>query len=640
MLKGIVRATLFLCMVVAVPALSSGQAATIVFVSLRFGGPAGVAAFAFGGSGKPVELPGVAGATQPARIAIGPDGKIYVVEANTVVVYASGSRGNVPPLATISGPRTGLDRPEAITVDSHGTIYVTNTHNGVTIFAASSNGDVAPIGTISGSNTGLDGPAGIAVDAGGKIYVANIRGNCVTVYAAGSRGNVKPVETIIGKVKYPVWFEPHGIAVDTNGRIYVLLQDAINVYSAGSNGGAAPIAVISVPFTGFLTDIALDSSGKIYLTNAVSPSGSFRSQVFVYSAVINGGASPVATIEGSKTGLDYPRGVAVDADGKIYVTNGGISVFSGDSKGNVKPITKITSNNTGLTQPYGVAVGSGGKIYVADKHVGPHSCGRVLVYRSGSYGDALPMATIEGPHTVLQQPIGIAVDSSGNVYVTNQEGINQCGPQHSTVAAINRATPYASVTVYSAESIASGGGDVPPVATIGGVGSQISSVALDSSGKIYATSGSPASVRIYPAISNRNVPPDAIIVGSQTGLDSPQAIALDSSGKIYVANARFGADPQGETGSITVYPAGSNGNVAPIAVIRGAKTLVNRPISLALDRYGTIYLVNSNAMTVYPPGANGNVAPIATIDASSSRDFRSFSGIAIAPPVQQSSAHK
>jgi hypothetical protein len=636
MLKGIVCAVLFLCMVVAVPALSSGQAATVVFVSLRFGGPAGVAAFAFGGSGKPVVLPGVADATQPRRIAIGHDGKIYVIEANTVMVYASGAHGNVPPIATISGPRTGLDRPEAITVDSRGTIYVTNYwDNGATIFAAGSNG-VAPIATISGSNTGLDGPTGIAVDAGGEIYVANIRGNCVTVYAAGSHGNVKPIATNrVGN---------HGvgrIALDSSGRMYLLSGNVVNVYSAGSNSAAAPIAVISVPVTGFLTDIALDSSGKIYLTNAVSPSGSFRSQVFVYSAVSNGGASPVASIEGSKTGLDYPRGVAVDADGKIYVTMfEGISIFSAGGNGNVKPITKITSNNTGLTQPYGVAVGSDGKIYVADKHVGPHSCGRVLVYRSGSYGDALPMATIEGPHTVLQQPIGIAVDSRGNVYVTNQEGINQCGPQHSTVAAINHATPYASVSVYSAESIASGGGDVPPVATIGGVGSQISNVALDSSGKIYATSGSPASVRIYPASSDRKERPDAIIVGSQTRLDSPGAIALDSSGKIYVANAGYEADPEGETGSITVYPAGSNGNVTPIAVIQGAKTLVNRPIGLALDRYGTIYMVNSNAMTVYPPGANGNVAPIATIDTSSTSAFRYFSGVAIAPPVQQSSAHK
>jgi len=309
----------------------------------------------------------------------------------------------------------------------------------------------------------------------------------------------------------------------------------------------------------------------------------------------------------------------------------GVHVYAPRSKGNVKPITTITSSNTGLTQPYGVAVGPDGEIYVADKHVGPHSCGKVLVYRSGSYGDVPPIAVIEGPHTALQQPIGITADLRGNVYVTNQEGINQCGSRHSTVADINRATRYASVTVYSAAAIASGGGDVPPVATIGGVGSEITSVALDSSGKIYATSWSPNSVRIYHAGSKSNVAPVATIVGNQTQLDSPEAIALDSNGKIYVANAGYGADLQGNSGSITVYPA-SNGNLTPIAVIRGDKALVSRPVGLAVDKSGTIYLANSNAITVYAPGANGNVAPIATFGTSKvGIGVGQFTGVAVAP---------
>ena len=488
MLKGMVRAVWLLGLIVAVPAFSSIQAATVVYVTLRFGGTPAVAAFALGG-GNLVQLGAIADATRPRRIAIGHDGKIYELQDNAVTVYAPGANGNVRPLATISGPRTELADPRSIAIDSRGAIYVTNiSAKGVTIYAPGSNGNVAPIGTISGTNTGLAGLSGIAVDSAGKIYVANMRGNCVTVYSAGSHGNVKPVATIIGKVKYPIWFEPHGIAVDSSGRIFLLMQNAINIYSPGSNGAATPVAVISIPITGALTDIAVDSHGKIFLTNAVSPLLTFRSQVLVYSADSTGNASPLAIIEGSNTGLDYPGGVAVDAGGKIYVTmDGRIPVFSAGSNGNVKPITTITSENTGLTQPYGVALGADGKIYVADKHVGPRSCGKVLVYAPGSYGDRAPIAVIEGPHTALQQPIGIAVDRRGNVYVANQEGINQCGPGHSTIADINRATPYASVTEYSADAIGSGGGDVQPVATIGGVGSEISSIALDPGGKVYAT---------------------------------------------------------------------------------------------------------------------------------------------------------
>ncbi len=97
MLKGMVRAVFLLGLVVAVPALSSIPAETVVFVTLRFGGPPAVGVFGFGG-GNIIQLPGVVDATLPGRIATGPDGKIYVVEGSSVAVYAPGAHGNVPPL--------------------------------------------------------------------------------------------------------------------------------------------------------------------------------------------------------------------------------------------------------------------------------------------------------------------------------------------------------------------------------------------------------------------------------------------------------------------------------------------------------------------------------------------------------------
>ena len=64
---------------------------------------------------------------------------------------------------------------------------------------------------------------------------------------------------------------------------------------------------------------------------------------------------------------------------------------------------------------------------------------------------------------------------------------------------------------------------------------------------------------VYPALGNStgllNEVPLVTISGSNTGLSYPEGIALDSSNNIYVAD--------NSANSVFVYPAGSNGNVAP-----------------------------------------------------------------------------
>ena len=66
-----------------------------------------------------------------------------------------------------------------------------------------------------------------------------------------------------------------------------------------------------------------------------------------------------------------------------------------------------------------------------------------------------------------------------------------------------------------------------------------------------------------------------MIAGPKTKLKQPVALAVDGSGDIYVANQLGGPVVTGECftmGAITVYAAGSKGNVAPTAVISGAAT--------------------------------------------------------------------
>jgi len=122
------------------------------------------------------------------------------------------------------------------------------------------------------------------------------------------------------------------------------------------------------------------------------------------------------------------------------------------------------------------------------------------------------------------------------------------------------------------------------------------------------------SVLIYPAGSNGNVAPIAAIAGSNTMLTLAAGIAVDKSGEIYVAVT--------DTNTIVGFPAGSNGNVTPNIVISGSNTGLASPDGLGLDQAGNLYVANCGcnygppgptSMEEFGVGVNGNVAPIRAI---------------------------
>jgi len=311
----------------------------------------------------------------------------------------------------------------------------------------------------------------------------------VTAYPAGSsNGDVSPLTPAPTDLASPGW-----MAFDAIGNIYVTNQvGTITIYAAGTNGDIAPIAIIAGSNTGLESPegIALDSYGNIYVADD-GPSGNGPSSVFVYPPLAVSGTgtlneTPIATISGLATGLSAPTGIALDSSRNIYVAdNFADSVFVypplGSSTGtlNEAPIATISGLATGLSAPTGIALDLSGKIYVAD-----NSADSVFVYSvlSPSCTSAspcaisvAPIATISGSSTGLADPYGIAVDSSGNIYVAD-EGSN-------------------SVTLYE----------------------PLASLLID--------------------LTAPDVTPSAAISTTMTtGLSNPQGIALDYSGNIYVAD--------------------------------------------------------------------------------------------------------
>ena len=119
----------------------------------------------------------------------------------SITVYPRDANGNVAPLRTISGPKTGLNWPMQIAVDEErGELYVANDmDHSIVVFKTTDQGDVAPTRIIKGPKTNVKNPTGVALDLKNKeLWVANMGNHAATVFPLAANGNVPPLRTIRG----------------------------------------------------------------------------------------------------------------------------------------------------------------------------------------------------------------------------------------------------------------------------------------------------------------------------------------------------------------------------------------------------------------------------------------------------------
>jgi hypothetical protein len=267
-----------------------------------------------------------------------------------------------------------------------------------------------------------------------------------------------------------------------------------------------------------------------------------------------------------------------------------------------------------MVSPAGIARDDQARIYVTNP-----STNTIAIYSGDATGNLPALEIISGYRTRLANPTAIALDQQGNIYVLN--------------------TATATITVYAPlpPFITVAGGPArlnqPPIAVIAGPKTKLKqpvALAVDGSGDIYVANqaGGPVvanqgftlgAITIYAAGSKGNVAPTAIITGPTTGLVDPVSIAVDSSRNIYVGNVftnvggSFIYQP-----NISIYPAGSEGDAQPTSVVTGTNPGLYNLIAIGLDSNRNIYAVGygaegNNLIDVFPAGSTGNIAPTATI---------------------------
>jgi hypothetical protein len=220
------------------------------------------------------------------------------------------------------------------------------------------------------------------------------------------------------------------------------------------------------------------------------------------------------------------RALSADSPGTIYVTDycsDAVTAYPADADGDVAPLPPAP---TGLAEPQSVALDQSGRIYAANGCDNLNS-EAVVIYGKGSNGNVAPIATIGGSNTGLEEVTAVALDSTGNIYVSGD------------------LTSGAGVAVFAPLGNSTGLLNEAPIATISGTNTGLQDpvdVVLDSMDHIFVLNVEANAVSVFSALGtsrgNLNEAPLATLSGSNTGLDVlPEGgMALDFSGNIYIPN--------------------------------------------------------------------------------------------------------
>lgn len=283
--------------------------------------------------------------------------------------------------------------------------------------------------------------------------------------------------------------------------------------TAAADVDRAPIGYLQGPDALLLGvgSLTLDANGDRYLTASTGKS------VTVHAAGATGNASPERRLVGAATTFDGPRGVAVDAAGRIYVSDvagadtAKVAVFAPGADGNVAPERTITGNLTGLDFVDGLGLDSGGRLYVANR-----DSDSVAVFAPGATGNVSPLRTIAGPATGLDDPRDILVEPDGTLHVVSQ------GNERLLTFA-----PGAS-------------GNVAPLRSIAGPATTLSTprgLARDGRGNLYIGSQDTPAIAVFAAGASGDVAPVVRLVGPQTDLGATAGVGVDAAHRVVVANS-------------------------------------------------------------------------------------------------------
>ncbi len=455
---------------------------------------------------------------------------------------------------------------------------------------------------------------GVAMDRAGNTYVADTFNSTIrkvtptgaVMTMAGLAGFTGTNDGISTAARF---YRPFGLAVDTNGNVYVAdtyNQTIRKITPAGAvttlagspglintNDGTGSAARFNYPL-----DVAVDTNGTVY----VADNGNHTIRKITPGGVVTtfaGQAGVPGSANGTGTGASFnaPGGVTVGTNGAVFVADtynhairkitaaGVVSIFAG-------AVTVSGTNNGTLfaarfDTPFGITADTNGNLYVADTY--NHTIRKVTAASvvTTVAGLATVSGRADGTNTTARfnYPTSVAVDHAGNVSTAD----------YSNNLLRRMATNQAVVTLAGR---AGGAGSADGTGTDARF-NYPSGMAMDGSTNLYVADLANHIIRkITPAGVVTTLAGLAGTTGTNNGtgaaarFNTPISVGVDTNGNVYVA------DTYNHTVR-KITPAGVVTNFAGLATVSGTNNgtgtaaRFNSPWGVTVGTNGNVYVADT-----------------------------------------------
>ena len=390
------------------------------------------------------------------------------------------------------------------------------------------------------------------------------------------------------------------IATDSSGNVYVTgfstgtgFTNDYTTVKYDSDGNELWSALYDGPVGGSdrAYDICIDSTDAIYVTGKSEGNATYDFATVKYDS--DGNELWAVRYDGPSGGSDEATAIAIDNLNNVYVT--GYSTDRGadyltvkyDSNGNELWTARYNSPYSSIDSAWDIAVDISGNAYVTGFSLGNGTSEDYATIKYDKDGDQIWVSRYDGPKSRDDRASLIKLDNAGNIYVTGYSCIGQRimeGASHDDLAITTIKYAPDGEQLWIAEH--SGPDNSQTVAN---------DLAVDENGNVYVTGSTSYLVKDYQVVDTVTIKYDRY--GNELWVanynspekleDGANAIALDDQGNVFIAGSS--ASISGSADYITV-KYNNDGEQLWFSRYNGPKGLRDVAIAMAIDDSGNVFV--------------------------------------------------